>query len=271
MSAYFAVFSARFRTLLQYRAAAWAGVGTQVFWGLIRIMTFAAFFASSAKTQPMNFAQVVNYIWLGQALLLLIPFREDTEISQMIRSGNIAYELVRPVRLYWFWFARQIANRVAPVLLRASPMIIVAAFVFPLVGMDNWALHPPVSAGAFGLFLASITAATLLGATLGMIMTISMFWTMSADGFVNVAFVIIWPLCGIVLPLSFFPDWMQPVLHLLPFRGLMDVPFQVYIGTIPAHAALREIGVQCLWIFGLILASHALLKRGLKRVVVQGG
>ncbi|MDT7580304.1 MAG: hypothetical protein QOK35_1568, partial [Pseudonocardiales bacterium] len=34
MKPYWAVLSARFRTLLQYRAAAMAGVGTRVFWGL---------------------------------------------------------------------------------------------------------------------------------------------------------------------------------------------------------------------------------------------
>ena len=37
MSAYAAVFAARFRVLLQYRAAALAGLGTQVFWGLVRV------------------------------------------------------------------------------------------------------------------------------------------------------------------------------------------------------------------------------------------
>ena len=36
MRPYWAVLSARFRMLLQYRAAALAGLGTQVFWGLIR-------------------------------------------------------------------------------------------------------------------------------------------------------------------------------------------------------------------------------------------
>ena len=43
MRAYWAIFSARFRALLQYRAAAAAGCVTQVFWGLIRVMIFAGF------------------------------------------------------------------------------------------------------------------------------------------------------------------------------------------------------------------------------------
>ena len=40
MSAYMAVVSARFRMMLQYRSAAFAGLGTQMFWGIMRVMIF---------------------------------------------------------------------------------------------------------------------------------------------------------------------------------------------------------------------------------------
>jgi len=45
-----AVVSARYRTLLQYRAAAFAGFATQLFWGAIRLMILAAFFAYPVLT-----------------------------------------------------------------------------------------------------------------------------------------------------------------------------------------------------------------------------
>ena len=271
MNAYLSIFQARFRTLLQYRAAAWAGFGTQAFFGLVRIMIFAAFFASSTKAQPMNFEQVVTYIWLGQALLLLIPFREDTEISHLIRSGNIAYELVRPVRLYWFWFARQFANRTAPVILRSIPLLILAVWLLPIAGVDEWALQGPVSFGAGFCFLVSLLAAVILAGSFSVLMAITLFWTISADGIANLFPVLLWSLSGIVLPLPFFPDWVQPALRMLPFRGLMDTPFQFYIGNILPQQAAWEIGHQCVWIAVLGLFGYALLKRGLQRVVIQGG
>jgi len=65
---YLAILSARFRTLLQYRAAAIAGFGTQVFWGLIRMMIFLAFL-ENAVHPPLNAAQTVGYVWLTQAFL----------------------------------------------------------------------------------------------------------------------------------------------------------------------------------------------------------
>ena len=271
MKAYFTVLQARFRMLLQYRAAAWAGFGTQTFFGFIRVMIFTGFFASTTKAQPMTFEQVISYVWLGQVLFALIPFREDVEIANLIRTGNIAYELVRPVQLYWFWFARQIGSRTAPVLLRATPMIVVAAFIFPQIGFERWALRAPVSGLAFGLFLLSVLAAMFLACAFSMIMSISLFWTISADGVSTLVPVLIWSLCGIVLPIPFYPDWMQAILRVLPFRGLMDVPFRIYVGSILPAEALCEIAGQGAWIAGLILFSRGLLKRALSRVVVQGG
>ena len=73
MKAYWAVLSARFRTLLQYRAAALAGLGTQVFWGLIRVMIFGAFYRSTTAPQPMTYPEVVTYVWLGQAFIRMLP------------------------------------------------------------------------------------------------------------------------------------------------------------------------------------------------------
>ncbi len=271
MRAYLSVLSARFRVLLQYRAAAWAGFGTQCFFGLIRIMIFTGFYFSSLNTQPLSYSQMISYVWLGQALFALIPFRVDADIEQMIRSGDICYEILRPVRLYAYWFARAVAQRTAPVMLRALPMVVLAAFVFPLVGAENWALHAPASLPAFLLFLVSVFAAVLLACTLSLLMSVSLFWTIAADGVSNLFPVIIWNFCGILLPLPFFPDWAQPLFNALPFRGLMDVPFRIYIGSIPLGPGLGEIGIQFLWILALAILGSYLLSRGLAKVVVQGG
>ena len=62
----------------------------------------------------MAFAQVASYVWLGQALLAMLPWNVDAEIRAMIRSGAVAYELCRPIDLYGLWFARALAQRTAP-------------------------------------------------------------------------------------------------------------------------------------------------------------
>jgi ABC-2 type transport system permease protein len=77
--------------LLQYRAAAIAGFVTQMFWGSIKIMIFVAFYAASGSDEhPMSLAAVITYVWLGQALLGILPRNIDQEIRELVRSGGVA-------------------------------------------------------------------------------------------------------------------------------------------------------------------------------------
>jgi len=78
-------------------------------------------------------------------------------------------------------------------------------------------------------------------------------------------------LSGSVLPLPLFPDWAQPILKILPARGLMDTPFRIYLGHIPPSEALAAIAHQLAWVGIAVWIGYRLLARGLKRVEVQGG
>jgi ABC-2 type transport system permease protein len=231
MKPYLAIFKARFRTMLQYRAAAVAGLCTQIFFGLVMIMIYEAFYRSTDRPQPMTFPQVVSYVWLGQALLALLPWNADTEVKAMVRSGAVAYELCRPIDLYNLWFARAMAWRTAPTILRAMPMAILAMFVLPLIGLDEWRLHPPTLAGGMA-FAGAMVCTLLLSCALTTLTNITLMWTVSADGTVVMLTALVTLFSGMVIPLPLFPDWAQPALMAMPFAGLVDLPYRVYVGNI---------------------------------------
>ena len=270
MKPYLAIFRARFRTMLQYRAAAVAGLLTQIFFGLVMIMIYEAFYRSTDRLQPMTFPQVVSYVWLGQALLALLPWNVDTEVKAMVRSGAVAYELCRPIDLYNLWFTRAMAWRIAPTILRAAPMAILAMFVLPLIGLDEWRLHPPTLAG--GVAFAGATVCTLLlSCALTTLTNITLMWTVSADGTVVMLTALVTLFSGMIIPLPLFPDWAQPALMAMPFAGLVDLPYRVYVGNIAPSGIPAVIVRQLLWTAALVLFGRWLLARGLRRVVVQGG
>ena len=52
MRAYRAILSAQVRTLLQYRAAAFAGLCTQLFFGFVMVMVYEAFYRSTTADMP---------------------------------------------------------------------------------------------------------------------------------------------------------------------------------------------------------------------------
>ena len=271
MTPYLAIASARFRMLLQYRAAAIAGLFTQIFFGLVLIMVYEAFYRSSDAARPIAFAHVVSYVWLGQALLAMLPWNADPEWRDMVRTGAVAYELCRPVDLYALWYARAVARRTAPTLLRAAPMAVFATIVLPLVGLGEWRLAAPPSLAAGAGFAAAIACALALGCALSTLINISMLWTIAGDGLVIVITTAVTLLSGMLIPLPLFPDWAQSILGWLPFAGLIDLPFRIYLGDIATAALPLALARQIGWTLALVAFGRWLLARGLRRVVVQGG
>jgi len=264
MRSYRAIVSARFRMLLQYRAAAAAGFGTQLFWGLIRVMIFEAFYRSTTAAQPMTLPQVVDYIWLGQATFVMtLTYYMDLDIMAMVRSGTVVYELLRPLDLYALWFSRSVASRAAPMLLRALPMLAVAGLFF--------GLRPPASAASGAAWLLSLAGALLLSCAISTLLSVSLLWTIAGEGLSQIVGFAGMLLSGMVIPLPLFPDWAQAVLNVLPFRGLLDIPARLYSGNLPPSEAFPLFVHQLAWTGGLVALGRLLLARGTRRLVVQGG
>ncbi len=259
----FGIFRARLRMLFQYRAVALAGFGTQLFWGLIRVMVFAAFFRSPGGSQPMSFPEVNAYVWLSQATFALLPWSVDAEVLAMIRSGNVAYELVRPVGLYWQWFFRSLATRVGPTMMRGVPLFLCAWLFFdlPLPADIPTAL-------AWGLVMSG---AALLSATITALMGTILLFTTSGEGVNSLIPMLVLLLSGMAIPLPLFPDSIQGVLAFLPFRGLVDAPFRIYLGHLPLATLPGVLSHQLLWACMFTAAGSILTRLGVRRLEIQGG
>jgi len=267
MSAYLSVIRLRFINGLQYRTAAIAGLSTQLFFGLIFIMVFVAFYSGTAKTLPMSLSEVVTYVWLQQIFLSLIMlWARDNEIFSLITGGNIAYELCRPVQLYGFWSAKLLAQRLANVVLRCLPITAVV-FLLP----QPYRMSLPQSWTSFILFLISLLLGLLVVVAISMLIYISVFWTMSPTGSIMMIAVASELLAGMIIPIPLMPEWLQKVTFILPFRWTVDFPFRVYSGHIPAAEALWGILIQLFWIAALAGFGMWCLRTALRRVVIQGG
>jgi len=269
---FLAIVSARFRMLLQYRSAAIAGLFTQVAFGLTLIMIYEAFYRSAATSaRPMAFAQLVSYVWLGQALLAMLPWNADADVRAMVRSGAVAYELCRPIDLYSLWYARAVAHRTAPTMLRAAPMAVFAMIGLPLIGLGEWRLDAPASLAAGAGFAAALAGALALACAISVLMNISLLWTISGDGIVMLVATAVSLMSGLLVPLPLFPDWAQAVLGWLPFAGLADLPFRIYSGHLAAGSIAVVLARQLAWTIALVVLGRRLIGRGLRRMVVQGG
>ncbi|MFL9990468.1 ABC transporter permease [Paraburkholderia sediminicola] len=269
---YIAAFVARFKTMLQYRAAALAGFTTQCWWGGLKVMVYAAFYRHSAHAHAsMTLAQVITYTWLGQALFTLQPWSGDPEVAGAVRTGAVGYDRLRPVDTYAWWFIRATAWMTSRALPRAALMFVAAAVLLPLAGLGEWSWRAPADALQAGLFAISLVLMILLGAAFTMLINLCIAATLTDRGINTLAPAFVILFSGNLIPLGLFPDWLQPVLVAQPFAGMLDIPTRIYIGALTGASAWGGLALQVFWTLVFVMLGRKGIGRVMNRLEVQGG
>jgi len=267
LKAYLSFFRLRLINGFQYRAAAWAGVFTQFFWGFMEIQLYRAFYFEHAGSFPMELDSLVSYIWLRQAFLALLnTWTFEKELFGIVLDGNIAYELCRPASIYGMWFVRTAAVRLSRASMRFWPILMVASLL-----PDPWGMNLPASPAAFAAFLLSMLLGLCLASALALIVYFSCFYTISADGIRAVLTPVSDFLSGGIIPLPFMPDWLIPFVHYAPFSSVLSAPLRIYSGDISGAALTETLLLQAFWLVVLIAVGWIMQTKGLKKLCVQGG
>ena len=254
------------KKVVQYRASAISGVFTQLFFGFMYIALYTAFL----KTGKTDFTQkqMISYVWLGQIFFVAFNYFDicKQEISRRIMNGDYAYELIRPINLYDNWFQIVYSKPLGHLLVRGIPVIIISLLLPCGLGL----MLPP-SIESFVLFIISTTISSLLIASINMISYVITLYTLSSAGVFAFMVAIGNLLSGGVVPIPMMPKAIQTVLNFFPFRYVSDLPYRLYMGNINGSEALVQICVQIAWAIGLIVLGKLIMKRKLKKLVVQGG
>lgn len=265
MSSYFGIFKMNFKGELQYRVKALSGVVTQVFWGLMYIYLYTAFMGGKVIA-GFSIEQMITYVWLGQAFLVIRFLDLPKNCAKDIENGNICYKFVRPINLYNQWYAEHLGYKLSATILRCIPLILFAA-IMP----SSIRIMLPVSFTAFVLFLLALAIGTLLTSAISMIIVYLTFKTLSARGTVSICNTICGVLGGLYIPLVFMPESIQNILNYLPFRFILDLPARIYIGNIPPLEGIQFIGIAFAWLIAIIFIGKILINRAGKSAIIQGG
>ncbi len=252
---------------MQYRVAALAGLITQFFWGIMLIFIYIAFYTYGTSVDSISLEQIISYTWLHQAFYALLSVRlTDQEIADSISSGNVAYEIIRPYNLYFWWYIKVFAKRVTGGLLRVIPVIILA-IILP----EPYGLSLPSSIPNFILFIISLILGIFIVTGINMLVYTIGFYTYNQNGISQIINTLIEFLSGAVLPVVLLPGLIQKMTYYLPFRMITDLPFRLYSNNIGLNEGLLSIGMQLGWIIVLIVIGNLIVRKALKKVFVQGG
>lgn len=267
MKSYLSYFKLKFITGLQYRSAALAGIFTQLFFGFIYISVYIACYESNSGNLPMPLDELVSFLWLNQAFFSLIYlWYKDKDILNLIKTGNLSYELCRPQDLYFMWWARMYGDRLSKVVLRFLPILCIA-----LILPNPYNLNLEISLYRFLIFIIIFILSSILITSLSVLYHVICIFTLDDRGIINIFMVIADILSGSFVPVPFFPTFIQKINNYLPFRYISDFPFRFYVGDINFNECYISIIVQIIWIFILMITGKILMKKALKKAVIQGG
>ena len=247
----------------QYRGAVLGGLICQVFFGIVLVAVYRALYAGKPQTTPLS--HITAYVWLQQSFFRML-LGNDPELQDKIRTGSIAYDLCRPLHLYGYYYARILAQKLTGSVLRAMPMLAIAALL-----PEGWGISLPASVPALLLALAALCLGFFCVSALENITMAITMRTLDPRGIQAMLNMLMMILAGNILPLTLFPDGWQRAVTLLPYAQLLDTPIRLYTGEYAPASAPAALLVQICWTAALILLGSLLWRNNQRKMIIQGG
>jgi ABC-2 type transport system permease protein len=255
-----------FRRFATYRQATVAGSFTNIVFGFLRCYVLLAVAAGTVGGLAGGYRpeQLATFVWVGQGLLSVVGLWGWSELSDRIRSGDIAADLLRPVPPVTAYLAADLGRALHGMLTR---------FFAPLVvGMLFFSLAVPVRPQTVPLFALSVLLAVIGSFACRFLVNATAYWLHDARGPL-----ILWTLgagvlAGLYFPLRLLPDWLATALWVLtPLPGLLQTPLDVVVERDPPLLQAGLVALQAVWAVILLALAGHVQRRAERKLVVQGG
>jgi len=248
---------------LAYRMATVAGLFTNAVFGIIFSTVFLALYADRGRDEAVagfTLTDTLTYVWLSQAMLMVIGVFGTWDIAQGVRSGDIVSDLSKPFNFFFYWLSRDLGRAACQVLVRFVPTLAIGAALYDL-GL-------PADPVRWCLFTVALTLAVLVSFTIRFLLNLAAFWTTDVQGVRYLQFSVVNLLSGVLIPVAFFPGPLRAVAEVLPFRAMMMTPIDIALGQ---GAAAPALALQAGWAVVMGGVASAVLGLATRKLVIQGG
>jgi ABC-2 type transport system permease protein len=227
-----------------------------IFYQLWKV-TFAA-----AGTDSLNGLTLQNTIWylmMAETIELARPPLARS-IAENVRDGSIAYMLNKPYDFMLYQFS----NSMGETVFRAfTNMLVGGAIVW-------WLAGPPPDPRNWPLALVAVVGAWVLHFCVNAMIGLAAFVTEDVAPFVWMFQKLAFIFGGLMIPIDFYPQWLQTLSRLLPFSSMIYGPARLFVKP-DAALYVQILGLQFAWIAGLLILLTLAYRRGLAYLAVNGG
>jgi ABC-2 type transport system permease protein len=227
-----------------------------IFYQLWKV-TYAA--AGTDTINGLSLANVVWYLMLAETIELGRPFVART-ISENVKDGSIAYLLNKPYDFLLYQFSTTIGETIFRTLLNA---VFGGAMILWLAGAPEQPVGILFALPAiFGAWVLHFCVTVMIGLSAFIVEDVSAFmWIYQKLAFL---------FGGMLIPLDFYPAWLQTLARALPFASMTYGPARLFV-TPTAELFLSVMAMQIVWIVVLAFLVTFAYRRGVAYLTVNGG
>jgi len=217
----------------------------------VQYFIWTAVYSSRQTLAGMELPAIIRYFGATALIGYLTMDFADWNLSMLVRTGKFLTFSLRPVHHRYFALSQKLGHRVLGLGLEFIPCIFIFHFVF---GVDMRPAHA-------GWALLSVTLAFFINFQFNYILGLTSFWFVKAEGVRRVIYLTSMFFSGALIPLAFFPQWLQTVQYFLPFQYTVYVPAMVYVG----NYNMNMIVCQTLAAFVIFIIGEGVYRRAMRR------
>lgn len=223
---------------------------------------YRALYGNRTEVDGITFSMVTTYFVIAQAMSAVFSM-DEFYLPNRINSGAIGNELLKPISFKGVMVAENIGNAAFQLVFHFIPALFVAVVTVGVI--------KPESMGAFMGFSLSIVLGGGVLWSISFIFQTLAFWLINVWSLVTIKNMFVNVLSGSMIPIWFLPDWMQNIIRFTPFSSIYFMPIQIYLGRMKGAEMMQCFVSQLIWIVLLYLIGEYFWRKGLKKLVVQGG
>lgn len=227
-----------------------------IFYQLWKV-TYAA--SGSDVINELSLRDILWYLMLAETIELGRPQLART-ISENVKDGSIAYLLNKPYDFLLYQLSTSMGETIFRTLMNA---LFGGAVVWWLVG------GPEQPEGVL-IALPALVGAWILHFCVTAMIGLSAFLVEDVSAFMWIYQKLAFMLGGMLIPLDFYPAWLQAVAKALPFSSTTYGPARLFV-TPTLELFVSVMTLQIMWIVVLAFVLAVAYRRGLAYLTVNGG